>query len=62
MEFPSSSLIFPSPIYFLTADQAQPDIPELQPICTPDITDPHIKPVTSAGPPAIPINTIGPIS
>jgi hypothetical protein len=54
--------MFPKPIYFFTAVQAQPDIPELQPICTPDSTEPHMKPVINAGPPAIPINIIGPIS
>jgi hypothetical protein len=60
--FPSSSLTLPNPIYFLMVDQAQPDIPELIPIWTPDNTAPHRNPITKAGPPAIPMRTIGPIN
>lgn len=47
-------------IYFLTVVHAFPDIPELKLNCIPDITVPHRNPITSYGPPAMPMTTMGP--
>ena len=60
IEFPSSSRMLLNPIYFFIVVHAHPDIPVLMPIGIPEITVPQMKPVTKEGPPAIPINTIGP--
>jgi hypothetical protein len=49
-------------IYLLTDDHAHPDKPELNPTWIPESTVPQRNPITSNGPPAIPIRTIGPIN
>lgn len=57
---PYWSCILLNVIYFLTVVHAFPDIPELKLNCIPDITVPHRNPITSYGPPAMPITTMGP--
>jgi len=58
--FPSSSLRFPNIIYLFILAHAHPDIPELRPTWIPEITVPQRNPIETEGPPAIPINIIGP--